>query len=588
MHSAILPLLFGQSDFSPNDLSGIQLWLDAVTIEQADGTAVTSWKDKVSGTNAFSMSTTAAQPILKTGILNGKPVVRFDGVDDYLDLTYPFDYKLYTNNQGCVWSPDGTYFASAHATTAPYLVIYKRSGNTFTKLATPATTPTGNAQKLKFSPDGNYLAVPHSSSPFITVYKRTGDTFTKLTNPTTLPVGTATSVAWASDSKSFIVSSSAGTGNRVAVYSLDQLTDTLTYQSSGFSGGDNYTDVTLASNDTSLVFVYSNASPYIMLATYDKTTYQITSLSPTLPDIIPTGSGTNCSFSQDGTYLSVAHSTSPFLSVYFRSGTTYTKLANPTTLPTGNGAQSSWSSDNQYVAITHATSPFVSIYQKTGTGSSATLTKLSNPATLPQNTGAGVAFSPAGGYLAVGNSTSGYLTMYTQSGSTFTAITKNDMLRNVGGGSVFVVRKCNSYATTTLNFSITTSSSGAIRLYSAQLSTSKVRTSAKRLDADATANLDSTTSTFSDFDILGHVVDYANSNAYFYLNGLLDASSTTFLTDGNTSDTNSAVVTVGAFTNSSYLNGDIAEVIVYNKALTATEISNVNRYLGWKWGITIA
>lgn len=583
-----IPLFFSEQDFTPDKISGLQLWLDASNIVQSDGTAVTSWVDRSTNTNAVSMSTTASQPIVKNNILNGKPVIRFDGVDDYLDLTYPFDYKIYQTHSGCAWSPDGTYFAVGVATVSPYLAIYKRSGNTFTKLATPATTPTGGAQKLKFSPDGNYLAVPHSSSPFITVYKRTGDTFTKLTNPTTLPVGNANSVAWASDSKSFIVTSSAGTGNRVAVYSLDQLTDTLTYQNPGFSGGDVYSDVTLASNDTSLVFTYTNASPYIMLATYDKSTYQITSLSPLLPDVIPTGAGNGCSFSPDGTYLAVAHTTTPFISVYFRSGTTYTKLANPTSLPTGNGAQVSWSADNTYLALSHGTSPYMGIFQKSGTGALATITRLSSPSTLPQNNGAGIAFSPAGGYLAVGNTTSGYLTMYTQSGSTFTAITKNDMLRNVGGATAFVVAKYPANSLANYTFVATSGTSvNAPRMTAVQTTTNKLGSVVRRLDADVSATLAGSTSIIANSLIQTNVMDYSTGSASIYLNNTLDGTNATLTTAGTTSGTTSYAVQIGSFT-TLFFAGDIAEIIVYNKALTATEISGLNKYLGTKWGITVA
>jgi len=33
------------------------------------------------------------------------------------------------------------------------------------------------------------LAVAHASSPYVTIYSRSGDTFTKLANPATLPTG---------------------------------------------------------------------------------------------------------------------------------------------------------------------------------------------------------------------------------------------------------------------------------------------------------------------------------------------------------------------------------------------------------------
>ncbi len=49
-----------------------------------------------------------------------------------------------------------------------------------TKLANPATLPTGYALDCAFDPTGTYLAVAHNNSPYITIYKRSGDAFTKL------------------------------------------------------------------------------------------------------------------------------------------------------------------------------------------------------------------------------------------------------------------------------------------------------------------------------------------------------------------------------------------------------------------------
>jgi hypothetical protein len=85
--------------------------------------------------------------------------------------------------------------AVAHP-TSPFITIYKRSGDTFTKLADPATLPTGTGVSVAFSSDDTYMAVAHVNSPFITIYKRSGDTFTKLADPATLPASTGNGVAF--------------------------------------------------------------------------------------------------------------------------------------------------------------------------------------------------------------------------------------------------------------------------------------------------------------------------------------------------------------------------------------------------------
>ena len=90
-------------------------------------------------------------------------------------------------SQAC-FSRDGVFVAFS-STAAPYIFIYKRSGDTFTKLANPATLPTGEASGVAFSQDGLYLFVSLRASPYIFIYKRSGDTFTKLANPATFPTG---------------------------------------------------------------------------------------------------------------------------------------------------------------------------------------------------------------------------------------------------------------------------------------------------------------------------------------------------------------------------------------------------------------
>ena len=101
---------------------------------------------------------------------------------------------------GTAFSPDNTYLAVAHV-GSPFIHIYKRDGDTFTKLADPAILPGPfEAVSTAFSPDGTYLAVVHFGSPFVTIYKRSGDTFTKLANPSTLPPDTGRDTAFSPNS----------------------------------------------------------------------------------------------------------------------------------------------------------------------------------------------------------------------------------------------------------------------------------------------------------------------------------------------------------------------------------------------------
>jgi hypothetical protein len=84
------------------------------------------------------------------------------------------------------------------------------------------------------------------------------------------------------------------------------------------------------------------------------------------------------------------------------------KLSDPATLPAGDGDGAAFSPDGMYLAIAHDTSPYLTIYKRSGD----TFTKLSAPATTPTGIGLGAAFSPDGAHLAIAHDTSSYLTIY--------------------------------------------------------------------------------------------------------------------------------------------------------------------------------
>ena len=78
----------------------------------------------------------------------------------------------------------GDQYLAVGMGVSPWIAIYKKNGDTFTRLPTPATTPTGITYGVAWN--GNtHLACSHSNYPYVTVYKRSGDTFTKLADFTT-------------------------------------------------------------------------------------------------------------------------------------------------------------------------------------------------------------------------------------------------------------------------------------------------------------------------------------------------------------------------------------------------------------------
>lgn len=84
-------LTAGAATFSPTSIPGLQLWFDASQITgKVDGDVMPSWSDLSGNARDAAQATAAKQPLYKTAIQNGKPVVRFDGVDDFMQTASTF------------------------------------------------------------------------------------------------------------------------------------------------------------------------------------------------------------------------------------------------------------------------------------------------------------------------------------------------------------------------------------------------------------------------------------------------------------------------------------------------------------------
>lgn len=76
---------------SPSDIAGLELWLDALEECRgvADGTATAQWDDQSGNARHATQATGSAQPTCQTAagdLVNGKPVLDFDGSDDEMDV----------------------------------------------------------------------------------------------------------------------------------------------------------------------------------------------------------------------------------------------------------------------------------------------------------------------------------------------------------------------------------------------------------------------------------------------------------------------------------------------------------------------
>jgi hypothetical protein len=159
------------------------------------------------------------------------------------------------------------------------------------------------------------------------------------------------------------------------------------------------------------------------------------------------------------------------------------------------------------------------------------------------------------------------------------------ILRNVAGATVFVVYKASTDLTLQSGIYFSTTSAGSIRLQLRKTALNVFATSGRRLDADTLETINSSTTNAGNYILQSVKVDYQNTSIQQFLNNTLDGQDLTFQTSGNTSDTDSLNAILGATNSGSYLNGNIAEVIVFNRTLSTTEFTNVNKYLMAKWGL---
>jgi len=122
------------------------------------------------------------------------------------------------------------------------------------------------------------------------------------------------------------------------------------------------------------------------------------------PGTLPASSGNGAAFNHDGSLLAVAHSTSPYVTIYNTSD--WSKVADPGTLPASSGYGAAFNHDGSLLAVAHSTSPYVTIYN------TSDWSKVADPGTLPTGLSNGAAFNHDGSLLAVAHGTSPYVTIY--------------------------------------------------------------------------------------------------------------------------------------------------------------------------------
>jgi hypothetical protein len=194
---------------------------------------------------------------------------------------------------------------------------------------------------------------------------------------------------------------------------------------------------------------------------------------------------------------------------------------------------------------------------------------------------------------ATGTNTRNGLNVITfDGGSDFLRLGSSDLGRNVTGATVYMVYR---HAVSPQPFSgrVFTISTGAgtapARIFIIDGATSqRSQTGGRTLDGDTFAFVTGTAVIATDYMYRASVFDYANTDLFNYLNGVVDGSTTSFQTATTTSDTASQRSGIGADLNNVatvFFNGQMAEMLVYHTAHTTAQRVTVETYLKTKWGL---
>ena len=164
-----------------------------------------------------------------------------------------------------------------------------------------------------------------------------------------------------------------------------------------------------------------------------------------------------------------------------------------------------------------------------------------------------------------------------------------NIARNVGAISIYAVCVSSTTPADGRVVGFDTGSLGSVRIALVRnldgSNAGRLAGAYRRLDADARSSLDGGAGTYTNgvWDIEAVLVDFTNGLAYLRKNG----SGLAFASTGNvgsTSDTASADARIGGG-QTQWFDGDVGEVLIYQKLLTAVEISRVEGYLNNRWGV---
>lgn len=228
------------------------------------------------------------------------------------------------------------------------------SGTGFgTRYANPATL-TNQIRRLRFSPNDDFIAVPHNTSSLFAYPFASGYGARVLA----VAGNQQYEVDWHPSQEAIAIAREASPVLRAVrfttTFSTFYANPVAAFTTRAFSVSFN--------NDGSVIAVAGQDSPHIACYPFSTSTGFGTRYAN--PAVLPTFIARQTDFNAVTGDLTVAHDASPFISTYpFSTSTGFgTRYANPATLPVGIGEVVGFSKSGKDVFISHRTTPFVSAY----------------------------------------------------------------------------------------------------------------------------------------------------------------------------------------------------------------------------------
>lgn len=268
------------------------------------------------------------------------------------------------------FSPSGDYLALGiqHATAGKRLKVYRRTGLSFVEVTTgsnPGTYPTGNVNALVWTLDEKYLWAGHATSPYVSIYLRSGDTFTKQTNPATLPTAQVNALAtsyYSSSGNHYVYVGHNYSSRQFTFYRI-----TPTGIISAFTNGNVTTALgtdhclALAWNESARwLSMGASGGDYLYTFSADLAVVNFKLLPD--PDVKLDGAVNGLAWRPGDKNLAAATSGSEKLMAYSRNGTNLIQADVIDTDLAGNGTAVAWAPDGLKLTASHATTPYAALY----------------------------------------------------------------------------------------------------------------------------------------------------------------------------------------------------------------------------------